>query len=115
MRYFDGATPPSGSISITVPVTNTGECAGAEVVQLYVSDVKSALPRPEKELKAFKKVFLQPGETQNVTLTIGCDALSYYDDAQQKWVMEPGDFVALIGNSSDNLKQKVKFSLASTK
>ena len=115
MTYFDGATPPSGSISITVPVTNTGDCAGAEVVQLYVSDVKSALPRPEKELKAFKKVFLQPGETQNVTLTIGCDALSYYDDAQQKWVMEPGDFVALIGNSSDNLKQKIKFSLASTK
>ena len=98
-------------ISFTLSVTNTGSCAGSEVVQLYVSDVKSSLPRPLKELKAFKKVFLQPGETQNVALTIDVDALSFYDDSKQNWVAEPGDFVALIGTSSDHLTSKVKFKL----
>ena len=98
-------------ISFTLSVTNTGSCAGSEVVQLYVSDVKSSLPRPLKELKAFKKVFLQPGETQNVTLTIDVNALSFYDDSKQNWVAEPGDFVALIGTSSDHLTSKVKFKL----
>ena len=91
-------------ISFTLSVTNTGSYAGSEVVQLYVSDLKSSLPRPLKELKAFKKVFLQPGETQNVTLTI-------YDDSKQNWVAESGDFVALIGTSSDHLTSKVKFKL----
>ena len=98
-------------ISFTLSVTNTGSCAGSEVVQLYVSDVKSSLPRPLKELKAFKKVFLQPGETQNVTLTIDVNALSFYDDSKQNWVAEPGDFMALIGTSSDHLTSKVKFKL----
>ena len=98
-------------ISFTLSVTNTGSYAGSEVVQLYVSDVKSSLPRPLKELKAFKKVFLQPGETQNVTLTIDVDALSFYDDSKQNWVAEPGDFMALIGTSSDHLTSKVKFKL----
>ena len=98
-------------ISFTLSVTNTGSCAGSEVVQLYVNDVKSSLPRPLKELKAFKKVFLQPGETQNVTLTIDVNALSFYDDSKQNWVAEPGDFMALIGTSSDQLTSKVKFKL----
>lgn len=98
-------------ISFTLSVTNTGSCAGSEVVQLYVSDVKSSLPRPLKELKAFKKVFLQPGETQNVTLTIDVDALSFYDDSKHNWVAESGDFMALIGTSSDHLTSKVKFKL----
>ena len=98
-------------ISFTLSVTNTGSCAGSEVVQLYVSDLKSSLPRPLKELKAFKKVFLQPGETQNVTLTIDVNALSFYDDSKQNWVAEPGDFMALIGTSSDQLTSKVKFKL----
>lgn len=99
------------SISFTVSVTNTGSKAGSEVVQLYVRDCKSSLVRPYKELKAFKKVSLQPGETKQVKLTIGTDALSFFDDKAHKWTAEPGDFEALIGNSSDNLKQKVKFVL----
>ena len=98
-------------ISFTLSVTNTGSCAGSEVVQLYVNDVKSSLPRPLKELKAFKKVFLQPGETQTVTLTIDVNALSFYDDSKQNWVAEPGDFVALIGTSSNHLTSRVKFKL----
>ena len=98
-------------ISFTVNVTNTGSCAGSEVVQLYVSDLKSSLPRPLKELKAFKKVFLQPGESQNVTLTIDVNALSFYDDSKQGWVAESGDFIALIGTASDHLTSRVKFKL----
>ena len=99
------------SITFTVSVENTGTKAGAEVVQLYVRDCKSSLVRPYKELKAFKKVYLKPGEVKEVKLTIGTDALGFFDDKAHKWTAEPGDFEALIGNSSDNLKQKVKFVL----
>lgn len=99
------------SITFTVSVENTGTKAGAEVVQLYVRDCKSSLVRPYKELKAFKKVYLKPDEVKEVKLTIGTDALSFFDDKAHKWTAEPGDFEALIGNSSDNLKQKVKFVL----
>lgn len=99
------------SITFTVSVENIGTKAGAEVVQLYVRDCKSSLVRPYKELKAFKKVYLKPGEVKEVKLTIGTDALSFFDDKAHKWTAEPGDFEALIGNSSDNLKQKVKFVL----
>ena len=99
------------TISFTVSVTNTGKRAGAEVVQLYIADLKSSLPRPMKELKGFQKVFLQPGETQDVTITINKDALSFYDEATSAWKAEAGDFEALIGTASDNLTQKVKFTL----
>ena len=99
------------SITFTVPVTNTGAKAGAEVVQLYVRDVKSSLPRPYKELKAFGKVSLAPGETKEVRLTIGRDALSFYDDKAGRWTAEPGKFEALIGNASNNITQKVEFTL----
>ena len=99
------------NITFTVSVTNTGKRAGAEVVQLYISDLKSSLPRPVKELKGFQKVFLEPGESKDVTITINKDALSFYDDSQQCWKAEGGDFEALIGTASDNLPLKVKFAL----
>ena len=99
------------SITFTVAVTNTGNCAGAEVVQLYISDLKSSLPRPRKELKGFSKVWLQPGETRDVSITIGRDALSYYDDRSHEWVVEPGAFEALVGNASDHLTSKWKFEV----
>ena len=62
------------SLSFTVSVTNTGKVAGSETVQLYIHDCESSLPRPYKELKGFRKVYLQPGETKEVTITIGKDA-----------------------------------------
>lgn len=100
-----------GKITFTVNVKNTGSRAGAEVVQLYIHDIKASLDRPEKELKGFNKVFLQPGESKDVDITIDNSALSFYDDRTQAWTSENGDFVALIGNASDNLPLKVKFSL----
>ena len=99
------------TITFTVPVTNTGKVAGAETVQLYIRDVKSSLPRPVKELKAFSKVYLQPGATQQVSITIDKSALSFYDDRVGQWTAEAGDFEALIGTSSANISSVCKFTL----
>lgn len=98
-------------ITFTVSVKNVGNKEGAEVVQLYISDLKSSLPRPIKELKGFEKVNLKPGETKEVNITIDQSALSFFDSTKHDWVAEPGDFEALIGNSSYNIKTKIKFSL----
>ena len=100
-----------GQISFTVNVTNTGSRAGSETVQLYISDKQCSVDRPVKELKAFQKVFLQPGESRDVTLTIGCDALSFYNEAKGEWTAEPGAFEALVGTASDNLTGKISFEL----
>ncbi len=99
------------SISFTVSVKNTGRCAGAETVQLYIRDVKASVDRPYKELKGFQKVYLQPGEAQEVTITIDKMALSFYDETISAWKAEPGQFEALVGNASDNLKLKTSFEL----
>ena len=98
-------------ITFTVPVTNTGNVAGAETIQLYVSDLKASVERPMKELKAFRKVFLLPGETQQVSLTIDKSALSFYNDQTGQWTAEPGEFKALIGTSSKNIISDYKFRL----
>jgi beta-glucosidase len=97
------------TISFTVSVRNTGKKAGAETVQLYVTDQASTLPRPVKELKAFQKVFLLPGESREVTLTLDKRSLSFLDDRLQQWVAEDGEFEARIGNSSGNIIRKLPF------
>ena len=99
----------SETISFTVSVKNTGKKAGAETVQLYVTDQASTLPRPVKELKAFQKVFLLPGESREVTLTLDKRSLSFFDDRLQQWVAEDGEFEARIGNSSGNIIRKLPF------
>ncbi len=98
-------------ISFTVNVRNTGQCAGAETVQLYIRDVKASVDRPYKELKGFQKVYLQPGESRDVTITIDQSALSFYDEATAAWKAEAGQFEALVGNASDNLKLRKVFEL----
>jgi len=100
-----------GKITFTIPVTNTGSVAGAETIQLYVSDLKASVERPIKELKAFRKVFLQPGETQQISLTLDKSALSFYNDQTGQWTAEPGEFKALIGTSSKNIISDYKFRL----
>ena len=99
------------TIAFTVNVKNTGKRAGSEVVQLYIHDVKSSVDRPKKELKGFQKVFLQPGENKDVTITINNEALSFYDESSSSWKAEAGKFEALVGNASDNLKLKKVFEL----
>ncbi|WP_288207302.1 glycoside hydrolase family 3 C-terminal domain-containing protein [uncultured Parabacteroides sp.] len=98
-------------ITFTLTVKNTGDREGAEVVQLYISDKKSSLPRPVKELKGFQKVYLQPGEVKQISFTIGTDALSFFDDGKHEWVAEPGQFETLIGASATDIRSKVAFEL----
>ena len=100
-----------GTLTVKVSVKNTGAREGQEVVQLYISDKKSSLPRPVKELKGFQKVKLAPGEEKAVTLTIDKKALSFFDDAKHEWVAEPGKFEAIIGSSSRDIKGIVPFEL----
>lgn len=99
------------TLTITLPVTNTGCREGSEVIQLYISDLQSSLPRPVKELKGFSKVKLAPGETREVTFTIGKEALSFFDDTRHEWVAEPGKFEALVGASSTDIRNRVAFEL----
>ena len=97
--------------TVTVPVTNTGSREGKEVVQLYIADKESSLPRPVKELKGFRKISLQPGETQNVTFEITEEALRFFDPEKHAWVSEPGEFEVLIGSSSADIRAKSGFRL----
>ena len=80
-------------------VTNTGKRAGTEVVQMYIRDLVSSVTRPVKELKGFKKVWLQPGETQTVAIDITPESLAFYD-VNMDYVVEPGEFEIMVGNSS---------------
>ncbi|WP_163408263.1 glycoside hydrolase family 3 C-terminal domain-containing protein [Flavobacterium ajazii] len=98
-------------ITFSVKVKNTGKREGSEIVQLYISDLKSSLPRPIKELKGFEKILLQAGEEKTVTFTVDKTALSFFDDKKHGWVAEPGAFEAIVGASSTDIKSKVSFSL----
>ncbi|MDE6072943.1 MAG: glycoside hydrolase family 3 C-terminal domain-containing protein [Muribaculaceae bacterium] len=91
---------PGGEITITVPVANTGSRKGAEVIQAYVRDVKSSVARPYKELKGFRKIELNPGESADVTLHFDRSAFAFYDPATGLWTVEPGKFEILLGTSS---------------
>lgn len=97
------------TLTVKLNVKNTGDREGAEVVQLYISDLKSSLPRPLKELKGFSKIKLNPGEQKEVTFTISKEDLSFYDDSKQQWVAESGEFEVIIGASATDIRGKVKF------
>jgi len=96
------------TIAISCDVQNTGKTRGAEVIQIYVKDEKASVLRPEKELKAFQKVFLEPGEKQTVELQIPVADLAFYDETKSGWTVEPGVFQILLGTSSRNLKKTIK-------
>lgn len=93
-------------VKVTFTVTNTGTRAGAEVVQLYVHDVKSQEERPLKELKGFDKVQLNPGESKKVTITLDNEAFQYFNEKKNGWVLEPGLFEIWIGASSADIRLK---------
>ena len=87
---------------VKVTVTNTGKMAGAEVVQCYVTDCECRVERPEKELKAYNKVFLQPGESREIIMELGESAFSFYDVEKKAFTVEPGKFIIQVGNASDH-------------
>lgn len=101
-------------ITVTVDITNTGDRAGKEIVQLYVRDHESTLVRPEKELKGFAKVALEPGETKTVSIKLDFRAFAYYHPAHKQWITEDGDFDLLIGASATDIRQRVTVRLEST-
>ncbi|HXV44571.1 MAG TPA: glycoside hydrolase family 3 C-terminal domain-containing protein [Anaerolineae bacterium] len=105
---------PDECLTVSVDVTNTGQRPGQEIVQLYVHDLAARLARPPKELKGFVKVTLTPGETATATLTLDRQALAYWDDVQQAWVAEAGEFEVLMGSSSHDIRARARFRLTDT-
>ena len=101
-------------VAVTVDVTNTGKFAGKEIVQVYVHDQKSGLVRPEKELKGFAKVEIQPGETQSVSIQLDFRAFAYYHPKYKQWITEDGDFDILIGASAADIRHSLTVTLKST-
>jgi beta-glucosidase len=100
------------STQLLVDVKNTGKRAGTEVVQMYVRDCVSSVTRPVKELKGFHKISLRPGETRTVALDLTPESLAFYD-IHMKYVVEPGEFEIMVGNSSrDADLQKVILTVA---
>jgi beta-glucosidase len=98
-----------GTVTVSVDVKNTGNRKGAEVVQMYIRDDYSSVPRPVKELKGFKKIWLYPGQSQIVAFTIHPELLTFYDK-DMKSVVEPGDFTIMVGTSSDST-DRIKLKL----
>lgn len=98
-------------IQLIMAVTNIGPVAGAETVQIYVRDERSTLPRPEKELVAFEKVFLEPEETKHITVPLDKYAVGYYDDNIPAWIAEEGKFNVLVGASSSDIRQCASFEV----
>ena len=98
-------------ITVSVDVTNTGDCSGAEVVQLYVSDRTGTQIRPEKELKGFEKIYLEPGEKRTVTMKLGYRSFAYFEPEIGDWHVPSGTYEILVGNSSRNILQREKLEL----
>lgn len=97
---------PGDKAVVKVTITNTGKTAGAEVVQLYVKQEKTSVERPEKELKGFQKVFLQAGETKQISITLNKDAFSYFDEKKNAWAADAGKYDILVGSASDDIRLK---------
>lgn len=114
MQVRSSTDAPNTVATVSVDITNTGQVAGKEVVQVYVHDTQSTLARPIKELKRFAKVALAPGEMQTVTFSLDHATFAYWDDAQHAWVAEAGEFEVLIGSSSQDIRVREMFQLEKT-
>jgi beta-glucosidase len=101
-------------LTVSVDITNTGDTAGQEIVQVYVHDQASTLSRPEKELKGLAKVHLEAGETRRVTIPLDFRAFAFYHPQYQTWITEDGDFDILIGASSQDIRYSLTSRLTST-
>jgi beta-glucosidase len=114
LRLSAPSISPDDTLEASVDVTNTGDRAGQEVVQLYVRDPQSRVARPHKELKGFAKLDLAPGETKTATFTLDRRSLAYWDDLRHAWVAEAGAFEALAGSSSADIRARAGFELTKT-
>ena len=94
-------------IKVSCEIKNTGKSKGAEVIQVYANDVEASVLRPLKELKAFNKVMLMPGETKIVTMEIPVNELAFFDDSKMNWKLEAGQFKLMLGVSSQEIKKTI--------
>ena len=101
----------NGTLSVSVDVTNTGDVAGKEVIQLYIGDNEASVARPVKELKGFRKIALEPGQKQTVTFEITPEMLKFFDADKHEWVLEKGKFTAYICAASDDVRTQVEFEV----
>ena len=95
------------TICLSCDIKNTGSNTGAEIVQVYMRDPETSVIRPVKELKGFKKIKLNPGESGTVQIQIPVQDLAFYDDYRRKWVVEPGEFELMVGASSRDIRGQV--------
>jgi beta-glucosidase len=97
---------PGGPLAVTFDLRNSGKRAGDEVVQLYVRDVEASVKRPKKQLMAFERIGLQPGQTRSVSFTVPPERLAFWDEKRKVWVLEPGVFEVMVGSSSADVRVK---------
>ena len=114
LKISPGAGEGGALATVEFEIANVGTRAGAEVAQLYVHDVEASVPRPEQELRAFRKVELQPGEKKTVSIPLGREAFAFYDVVQRTWVAEAGKFQIRVGGSSREPRVRADFTLAAT-
>jgi beta-glucosidase len=111
--YSNMQTEQTGDnqVKVTVEVKNTGLVPGKEVVQLYIRDLESSIDKPEKELKGFTKVFLEPGQTKPVSMALTRDRFAHFEEQKGQWLVEPGEFEILVGSSSRDIRLKGKLMI----
>jgi beta-glucosidase len=114
LRLAPGKGTSGLPLTVEFELANTGKRAGAEAAQVYVQELKPALPRPLKELKGFKKVLLQPGEKQKVSIALDQCAFAHYDPDKTAWVADQGAYKILVGGSARDLQLAGEFKLAET-
>jgi beta-glucosidase len=113
LRVSGGRLAANGKVTVSVDVTNTGTRTGDEVVQLYVKHLKSAVDRPAKELRGFRRVTLGPDETKTVEIPLAADALAYWDTGRKRWALEQGEVELMVGGSSADTKLSKTLHVAS--
>lgn len=111
LRLSSKKISTDGTIKIKFTLSNTGKREGAEIAQVYVSDIESSLPRPVKELKGFEKVHLRPGEKRQVTIELNAKDFSYWHPTKKDWYAEPGEFKIMVGPSSANIRLEMNVEL----
>ena len=115
MKLSSAELKEGGKITAAVDVKNTGKVAGKEVVQFYVADRTKTYGRPIKELKGFKKIYLEPGETKSVSVELDSRSLSYYETKINGWYAKSGEYEILAGNSSDNIQTSAKLNYTASR
>ena len=107
-------TIPTGPLTVTADVRNSGTRAGDEVVQLYVRDVEASVKRPKKQLMAFERISLPPAQSRTVSFTVRAGAAGFWDEQRRAWIVEPGAFEVMVGSSSADVRLKAETAASSS-